>query len=489
MPKVDWLKGIYPAIVTPFKKDESLDEEALVALLDHLMDDVDGFVVAGTTGEFVYLDDDERMRSVEVVLDHVDGRRRVIAGTGASSTRATMELTQRAKDLGVDAALVVTPYYFNPSWKEIYEHYDKANEVGMPLIVYNIPQCTGVHQKWWTTEGLAYLDNVIAVKDSSGDMPYMAALFEKIRERVGILVGHDEVGMAALAEGADGAILASANLIPDIWQKIYRHIQNGEIEEARKLQQAIQKLVRIVVRTSGPQAVKEGLWMMGVDVGKARRPTMPGDAFRHEDREELRIELENLGKIKTREIRYMLGPERVIETRVPATPQTPDVVENFALKVGEGYAGPPDHEVAHTDLLIGLRGGPVERAIERALEADAGEGKMTIVIDRPRTLLVPTITSRTSKQKELLYDYAVAGLKWAVEASIKDGFLPDSMLDNIVMIANVFVHPAAANRRRVMVNNYKAARYAIRKAIEGRPTMEEITYQKYSVRHPFKYTP
>ncbi len=488
MPRVDWLKGIFPAIVTPFDKEEKLDEERLRALVDHLMDDVDGFVVAGTTGEFVYMNDDERTRAIEVVVDHVDGTKPVIAGTGASSTKNTISLTQKAMDVGADAALVVTPYYFKPSWNEIYKHYEKLDQLGYPLILYNIPQCAGVHQKWWTTEGLSYLDNVIGVKDSSGDIPYTAALFEKVREKVNILVGNDEVGMAAIGEGADGAILASANLIPDYWQDVYRYVQEGELEKARQLQQKMQKLVRIVVRTGGVQAVKDGLWMMGVDVGKARRPTMPGDSFQHEDREELRIELENLGKIESRKTKYILGPDRVIETSVPATPQTPEVIDNFSLRVGEGYAGPPHHEVAHTDLLIGLKDGPVEKAIENALEVDDG-GKMRIVIDRPRTLLVPTITPRTSNQKDLIYNHAVEGLKWAVDASIEDGFLPDAILDDIVIIANVFVHPAAANKRRVMVNNYKGARYAIRKALENRPTEEEIQYQKQSVRHPFKYTP
>jgi len=488
MPRVDWLKGVYPAIVTPFKKDESMDEDTLRKLIEHQIKDVNGFVVAGTTGEFVYLTDEERMRSLEIVIDQVAGRVPVIAGTGASSTRGTVDLTRRAKDLGAKAALVVTPYYFNPTWKEIYEHFDAVNGVGLPIILYNIPQCAGVHQQWWTTEGLAQLDNVIAVKDSSGDMPYMTALFEKIRTKIGIICGYDEVATAALLSGADGLILASANLIPDIWQKIYHHVQKGEMEQARQLQQKIQKLVRIVARTSGNQSVKEGLWMMGFDVGQSRRPTMPGDAFRHEDREELRIELEVLGKIKPREITYDLGHKK-IHTKVPATPQTPSFVENFSLKVGEGYAGPPYHETAHTDLLIGVRGGPVDTAIERALKADAGAGKMRIVHDAPKTLLVPTITTRTKKQEELLYVHAVAGLKWAIDASVEDGFLPKEMLDDVVLIANVFVHPAAANRHRVKVNNYKAARYAIRKAIEGRPTLEEIDYQKESVRHPFKYTP
>jgi len=283
-------------------------------------------------------------------------------------------------------------------------------------------------------------------------------------------------------------ILASANMIPDIWQEIRSHIEKNEIEEARQLQQKIQKLVRIVTRTSGPQACKMGLWMMGVDAGIARRPTMPGDALLHEDLEELRIELENVGKIPRRGIEYDLGTRKV-RTDVFSIPQTPSLVENFELLVGEGYAGPPEQETAHTDLLIGTKGGPVEKAIDRALEADPEQAKMRIVLDRPRTLLVPTISTRTAKQEELLYVHAVDGLKWGIEASIEDGFLPDEILDDIVILANVFVHPAAANRRRVMVNNYKAARHAIRKALEGRPTLDDIMFQKRSVRHPFKYTP
>jgi 4-hydroxy-tetrahydrodipicolinate synthase len=488
MPMTNWLKGVFPALVTPFSKDETLNEGALRGLVDHLMPDVDGFVVNGTTGEFVYMSDQERNRAIEVVVDQVDGRKPVIAGTGSSGTKIAVQLTQDAMDRGADAALVVTPYYFNPSWKEIYEHFDAVNDVGLPMILYNIPQCTNVHQRWWTSEGLSYLDNVIGIKDSSGDMPYMAALFEKFRGKISILCGHDEIGMAALSEGADGVILASANLIPDLWQKIRSHIEKGELEQARLLQQKIQKLVRIVTRTSGPQACKMGLWMMGIDGGVARRPTMPGDALPHEDLEELRIELENVGRIPRREIEYDLGTRRV-RTTVFATPQTPLVVENFDLLVGEGLSGPPEQETAHTDLLIGVRGGPVERAIEYALEADPDQTRMRIVQDRPRTLLVPTISTRTAKQEELLYVHAVNGLKWGIDASIEDGFLPEEILDEIVLLANVFVHPAAANKRRVMVNNYKGARHAIRKAIEGRPTLDEIFFQKRSVRHPAKYTP
>lgn len=490
MVKQEWFKGIFPALVTPFTKDEEIDEDALRNLIRHLMDDVTGFVPCGTTGEFVYMSQREKERVIEITLDEVNGRKPVIAGTGCSSTKHTIELTQFAKDSGAKAALVVSPFYFKPTFKEVYEHYEQLNELDFPIIMYNIPQCSGVHKKWWTAEGIADLDNVIGIKDSSGDMPFLMALFEKIKGRVSIFCGHDEIGMPALACGADGLILASANLIPDIWQEIYKAVKESDLEKARRLQSDIQKLVRIVVRNGANQAVKEGLNMIGINVGNSRLPIMPGGIFRREDREELRIELEKLGKIRKRRIRFELD-NSTAESDYPAIPSTPSVIKGFEMRVGEGFAGPPIFEVAHIDLLIGKKNGPVEFAINDTLEREQREGKMKarIIYEKPRTLLVPTVTVRTKRQEEHLYAHASKGIILAIEKSIKDGILPEGILSEIVMIANVFVHPAAANRKRIMGNNFKAMCHAIRKAIENRPSIEEILYEKESARHPFRYTP
>jgi len=112
-----------------------------------------------------------------------------------------------------------------------------------------------------------------------------------------------------------------------------------------------------------------------------------------------------------------------------------------------------------------------------------------LIQDSPRTLLVPTVTIRSEKQSEHIYHYAARGVQRAIEASIKDGFLPQEALDGLVMIANVFVHPSAANRQRIEMNNYKAMRAAIRKAIEARPTTEELLAERQAARHPFRYAP
>ncbi|UCE72928.1 MAG: 4-hydroxy-tetrahydrodipicolinate synthase [Methanomassiliicoccales archaeon] len=491
MPKTKWFKGVFPALVTPYTEDEKIDDDAFRKLMEFLLPNVNGIVPCGTTGEFMYLTENEKRHVIDLAVDEVKGKVPVIAGTGCPSTKHTVELTQYAKDAGAKAALVVSPFYLKPSYKELYEHYDALNNLDFPIILYNIPQCTGVHKKWWTTEGLAQLENVIGIKDSSGDMGFMMALFEKIKGKISIFCGNDEIGMPALATGADGLILASANLIPDVWQEIYMAVKNGEIEKAQDLQASIQKLARIIVRNGANQAVKEGLHMIGMDMGNSRRPVMPGGPFKREDREELRIQLENLGKIPKRKIEFEVRDNEIIESEYPAVPYTPPRISDFTMKVGEGFAGPPIFELAHIDLLIGVKDGPVGAAINEALEKQESEGndRLRIISEKPKTLLVPTVTVRTKRQAENIYSHAAKGVNLAVEKSINDGVLPPAILDDICMIANVFVHPAAANRHRIMFNNYKAMLHATRKAIEERPSIKELLLEKECARHPFKYTP
>ncbi|MGQ9586203.1 MAG: 4-hydroxy-tetrahydrodipicolinate synthase [Anaerolineae bacterium] len=476
--KPKWFKGIFPALVTPFTRDGKVDEAAFRALIRRVLPHVNGIVPCGTTGEFVYLTAEERKRVVEVALDEVAGRVPVVAGTGAPSTRETLELTEHARAAGATAALIVAPFYLKPSFNEVYDHFRAVNDaVDLPIILYNIPQCAGTHFRWWTAEGMAFLDHVVGIKDSSGDIPFLMALFEKIKGVIGIFTGHDETVAAALAAGADGAILASANLIPDIWQEIYQAVQAGDLARAQTRQAEVQKLVRIVVRKGSTQAVKEGLRLLGLDVGDSRHPIMPGGAFEREDYEELRTQLEHLGKAST--------PAREVSGAMAAHSLQGDLT----LRVGEGFSGPPFHEVAHVDLLLGRLDGPVGRAIARALEEGRPGHEVQVIEEHPKTLLVPTVSVRTKRQRELLYEDAVAGVRLAIAHSIQDGFLPAALLGEIGLIANVFVHPGASIRKRVEFNNYKAMRAAIRKAIEGRPTLEEVLHEKEAARHPFRYAP
>ena len=487
--KTDWFKGIFPALVTPFDERDQVDEAAYRALIRFVLPHVNGVVPCGTTGEFSYLTLEERKQAIEICLDEIAGRVPVIAGTGAKSTRETVELTAWAKEVGAAGALVVAPYFLKPNFNEVYDHFKTVDEVGLPIVLYNIPQCAGTHFKWWTGEGMALdFDNVIGIKDSSGDIAFLDAMFEKVKGRVGIFVGHDEVVQPALAGGCDGAILASANLIPDVWQEIYQATLARDLDTAQEWQRKIQKLVRIVVRCSSTQAVKEGLRMMGLSLGDSRHPVMQGGGFKREDYEELRLQLEALGKIPQRTITYDLGT-RQVETTLPATNYTPETVGGWTLKVGEGFAGPPSEEVAHVDLLIGLKDGPVGKAIDRSLSQWGAERGLKIIRERPLTLLVPTVTLRTQKARGLFYGSVADGVNIALQADIDAGFLPEAMLDDVVLIVNAFVHPSASIAKRVEFNNYKAVRQAVRKAIEGRPTTAELVNEKVSARHPFRYAP
>ncbi len=489
--KTDWFKGIFPALVTPFTADDKVDEAGYRALIRYVLPHVNGVVPCGTTGEFSYLTLEERKQVTQICLDEVAGRVPVVVGTGCKSTRETLKLTEWAKDAGASGALVVAPYFLKPTFNEVYDHFRAVDQVGLPIVLYNIPQCAGTHFRWWTGEAMSLdFDNVIGIKDSSGDLPFMEAMFEKVKGKVAIFVGHDEVVQAALGAGADGAILASANVIPDVWQRVYQATLEGDLETAQYWQQRVQKLVRIIVRCGSTQAVKEGLRMMGLPIGDSRHPVMPGGAFRREDRDELRLQLElpDIDKIKKATVTYDLG-HRQVETEVCATPQTPRTISGFTMKVGEGFAGPPFHELAHVDLLLGLKNGPVGRAMERAM-AERGEKRgLKIINERPRTLLVPTVTVRTAKQRRLFYEHAAQGVNLAIRLSVEDGFLPEAILDDVVLIVNAFVHPAASIAKRVDFNNYKATRYAIRKALEGRPVVEELINEKAAARHPFRYAP
>jgi 4-hydroxy-tetrahydrodipicolinate synthase len=494
-------EGILPALVTPFTADgKSVDEERLRALVDHCIGmGVHGVVPCGTTGEFVNMTDDEKKMVIKIVVDQVNGRVPVIAGTGSSGTDQTVEMTKYAKDAGVTAALIVTPYYLKPADRGIYEHYATiASEVDLPIILYNIPQCTGVDLPWQMVEDLAQIPNIVGVKDSSGQLKFILAVLEKVRDKINVLCGHDEVVVAGLAAGCSGAILASANVIADVWIQIYNHVKKGELQQARELQYKVQKIARIIAG-SGAVGTKAALNMMKIKVGPVRKPLSVGGELTYESREELRLDLEKIGKIQPKAITFEIT-EKPIEERFMAIDMTPQVIKDFNLRVGEALAG-QGAEVAHIDLLIGKNDGPVGQALATAktfvttgAKTQSGHEPMLAILEpnlsvKPVTLIVPTVTITSMRQASMIYGPAQTAVAKAVVDSVADGTIPKSAIDELVIIANVFVHPTAVDRQRVYINNYKAMRHAIRKTMEGRPTMDELIENKDRSKHPFKYSP
>jgi 4-hydroxy-tetrahydrodipicolinate synthase len=488
-------KGVMPALVTPFNKgDETVNEENLRNLVNHLIDQgVTGLVPVGTTGEFVNMTFEERSKVIEIVVDETNGRVPVIAGTGESGTKLAINATRTATDLGVDAVLIVTPYYLKPKAKGIYDHYFTISEkTDIPIVLYNIPACTGVELPWTVVEDLVDIENIVAIKDSSGDYKYFSALLEKVSDKISVLIGWDENVLGALAGGAAGCILGSANVIPKIWLEIYDHVKNNRLEKAQSLQKKVQKIARLLIN-SGALGVKSCLNMMKIPVGTARQPLILGDSLSYEIKDELRIELEKLGFIKKKELHFEIGKKH-LTSRFYAIGVTPQKISDFRLKIGESLVGNRP-ELAHIDLLIGDKDGPVGNAYALALTNPKEEGEgLQVILEpnmqvKPATIMIPTVRPTSLRHASLTYGPAQSAIAKAVMQCVEDGILPKELADDIVIIVNVFVHPSASARKRVFINNYKATRNAIRKAMEGLPTVDDGIKNAENARHPLRNDP
>ena len=487
-------KGVMPAVVTPFNKDESINEENLRNLVNFLIEQgVTGLVPVGTTGEFVNMTFEERLKVIEIVVDEANGRVPVIAGTGETGTKIVVDATNAAANIGADAVLIVTPYYLKPKAKGLYDHYYTITEkTDIPIVLYNIPPCTGVELPWSVVEDLVDIENIVAIKDSSGDYKYFSALLEKVSDKISVLIGWDENVLGALAGGAAGCILGSANVFPKIWLEIYDHVKNNHLQEAQTLQKKVQKLARLLIG-SGALGVKSCLNMMNIPVGTTRQPLILGDTLSYEIKDELRIELEKLGLIEKKEIHIEIG-EKPLTSRFYAVGVTPQKITDFELKVGESLVGDRP-ELAHIDLLIGKKDGPVGNAYAQALtNPEEGREGLQVILEpnmqvKPPTIMIPTVKPISLRHASLTYGPAQAGIAKAVMQCVKDGILPKEATDDIVLIVNVFVHPSASARKRIFINNYKATRNAIRKAMEGLPTVDDGIKNAESARHPFRNDP
>jgi 4-hydroxy-tetrahydrodipicolinate synthase len=486
--------GVMSAMVTPFNKDESINEANLRNLVNYLIEQgVTGLVPVGTTGEFVNMTIKERLKVIEIVVDEANNRVPVIAGTGETGTKLVIDSTKAATDIGADAVLIVTPYYLKPKAKGLYDHYYTITEkTDIPIVLYNIPACTGVELPWTVVEDLVDIENIIAIKDSSGDYRYFSALLEKVSDKISVLIGWDENVLGALAGGAAGCILGSANVFPKIWLEIYDHVKNNRIEEAQKLQKRVQKIARLLIN-SGALGVKSCLNMMKVPVGKTRQPIVLGDALSYEIKDELRVELEKLGLIQKTDVQYEFG-EKSLTSRFYAVGITPEKITDFDLKVGESLVG-NRVELAHIDLLIGRKDGPVGNAYAQALtNPEEGREGLQVILEpnmqvKPPTIMIPTIRPTSLRHASLTYGPAQAAIAKAVIQCVEDGILPKELEEDIVIIVNVFVHPSASARKRIFINNYKATRNSIRKAMEGLPTVNDGIENAESARHPFRNDP
>ena len=209
-------EGSLVAIATPMHEDGSLDFESMEELIEfHITNKTDAIVAVGTTGESATLDFNEHSEVIKTTISIINKRIPVIAGSGANSTSEALELTQRSKELGADACLLVTPYYNKPTQNGLYCHYKKiADEVSIPQILYNVPGRTSVDMLPDTVYKLSSHPNIIGIKEASGDLSRSSELLEKCSENISVFTGDDKTSMRDILMGFDGNISVTANIAP-----------------------------------------------------------------------------------------------------------------------------------------------------------------------------------------------------------------------------------------------------------------------------------
>ncbi len=484
-------QGVYPALVTPLDEN-GVNEKQYRNLIDFVIKSgATGIVPCGTTGEFTSMRFEEKVECIRIACEAAKGRVPVIAGTGASYTGDVVKLTRKAAEFGASAALVVSPYFLKPSDKEIYDHFERvANNSDIPIFIYNIPQVTGVPIHWTLVDGFREIDGIIGMKDSSGDLVNLTTILVRKPDHFQVVVGHDEVALPALASGCNGAILASANVFPDRYIKMQAALANGDLREALIIQRSIQKLIRIFVNNGGGLAVKAALNMMGVSVGPAKLPLQIGDSLGYDMHDEIRTCLEDLQLIPRGEVIFKMGDRSLVsETYPKAIGMVPDVVKDLTLLHGEALFG-GGTDIAHIDLVMGMRGGPLDAALKKTGKIIEDTHPSNIIKDLElKTVFAPTVTITSEKHKKMVYDVAQKAVADAIRRTITDAIIPEELVPDLVIAVNVFVHPSAVNNTRVHINNFISTRHALRRAIEGRHSIEEIIARKDSARHPFAYNP
>ena len=268
---------VLTAMVTPFDQFGEIDYPATTNLINHLIaNGSDGLVVAGTTGESATLTVEEKRDLFHFVVEQVAGRATVIAGTGTNGTKASIELTQIAEYAGVDGIMLVNPYYNKPSQEGLYQHFRAvAAATTLPVMLYNIPGRSAVNMLPETIIRLSEVDNIVSVKEASGDLDAMTQIIHETPEDFSLYSGDDGLLLPVLAIGGVGVVSVSAHILGHDMQEIISLFENGHYQEAARLNGHIRPIIRAMFAQPSPSPVKAALNMQGVSVGDVRLPMLP----------------------------------------------------------------------------------------------------------------------------------------------------------------------------------------------------------------------
>ena len=258
--------GCGTALVTPFRADQSLDEETLRRLVRRQIEAGINFLVpCGTTGESPTLQREEHLRVVEIALEEAEGHVPVLAGAGGYNTREVVELARELEEMGVDGILSVTPYYNKPTPEGLYQHYQAiAAAVDLPIIVYSIQGRTGINVEPATLARLAQIENIVGVKEASGNIGQMANIIDVVPPDFIVLCGDDPITIALMALGGRGVVSVASNQIPAEMTQLAQACLRGDFETARQIQKRFLPLMNVNFVESNPIPVKEAMALMGL---------------------------------------------------------------------------------------------------------------------------------------------------------------------------------------------------------------------------------
>ncbi|MGI2328086.1 4-hydroxy-tetrahydrodipicolinate synthase [Planococcus sp. YIM B11945] len=268
---------VITAMATPFDANENIDFSATKILIEHLIaNGTDGFVVAGTTGESPTLSTEEKVELFKFVVEAVNGRIPVIAGTGSNNTRASIALTKQAEEAGVDGVMLVAPYYNKPSQEGLYQHFQAiAEATSLPVMLYNIPGRSVVNMSVDLIVRLSSIPNIVSVKEASGDLGAMAEIIERTPETFSLYSGDDGLTLPVLAIGGIGIVSVASHIIGNEMQAMIARFNEGQTVQAAALHRSLLPVMDALFAAPNPVPVKTALNLTGVNVGGVRLPMVP----------------------------------------------------------------------------------------------------------------------------------------------------------------------------------------------------------------------
>lgn len=265
------------AMVTPFDQHGEVDYNAARTLVNHLIDNgSDGLVVAGTTGESPTLTTEEKVELFKLVVATSAGRVPVIAGTGSNNTRASIKLTKLAEEAGVDGIMLVTPYYNKPSQEGLFQHFKAiAESTSLPVMLYNIPGRSVVNMSVDTVVRLSEINNIVSVKEASGNLDMMSEIISRTPENFTLYSGDDGLTLPVLAIGGTGVVSVASHIIGNEMQEMINQFKSGRVQEAAVTHRSLLPIMKALFAAPNPVPVKAALTMQGVQVGDVRLPMVP----------------------------------------------------------------------------------------------------------------------------------------------------------------------------------------------------------------------